>query len=170
MGVISILSIYFNISKLNKKIFYNFQIPDGRGRIYKINVKNKLINLIDESYNSNPLSLDFSIKKFDNLKVKNSKKIVVLSDMLELGKNSKKLHINASNAINNSSIHKVHVYGNYIKHTFNKIKKQKKGKIFNNKTEIINFIKNNLENNNYLMIKGSNSTGLNKIVTTLKNF
>ena len=36
------------------------------------------------------------------------------------------------------------------------------------KNEIISLIKNNINNNDYLMIKGSNSTGLNKLATNLK--
>ena len=62
--------------------------------------------------------------------------------MMELGKFSKKLHIQVSGAINNSNIDKVHVYGKHIRHTLNKIQTQKKGKIFNNKNEILNFIQN----------------------------
>ena len=51
----------------------------------------KNINLIDESYNSNPLSLKSAIENFSLIKTKN-KKFVILGDMLELGKHSKKLH------------------------------------------------------------------------------
>ncbi len=169
LGVISILSIYFNIEKISKKIFYKFQIPLGRGKISKIKLKNKVINLIDESYNSNPLSLNFSIKKFNNINVNKSKKIVILGDMMELGKFSKKLHVQVSDIINNSNIDKVHVYGKHIRHTLNKIQTQKKGNVFNNKNEILNFIQNKIGNNNYLMVKGSHSTGLNTIVSKLKS-
>ena len=169
LGVKSILSIYFNIEKINKRIFYNFQIPTGRGKISKIKLKNKVINLIDESYNSNPLSLNFSIKKFNNINVNKSKKIVILGDMMELGKFSKKLHVQVSDIINNSNIDKVHVYGKHIRHTLNKIQTQKKGNVFNNKNEILNFIQNKIGNNNYLMVKGSHSTGLNTIVSKLKS-
>ena len=169
LGVISILSIYFNVEKINPRIFYKFQIPTGRGKISKVKLKNNIINLIDESYNSNPLSLSFSIKKFSNINVKKSKKILILSDMMELGKFSRKLHVQVANVINKSNIDKVHVYGKHIRHTLNKIQTQKKGKIFNNKNEILNFIQNKIDNNNYLMVKGSNSTGLNTIVSKLKS-
>ena len=89
--------------------------------------------------------------------------------MLELGKYSKKLHISASDLINKTNIDKVYVYGNYIRHTFNKIKTQKKGKIIVKNDQIINTIKQVLGNNDYLMVKGSNSTGLKNIVLQLKN-
>ena len=40
--------------------------------------------------------------------------------------------------------------------------------MLNDKFRIIDLIKNNLNNNDYLMIKGSNSTGLYKITNNLK--
>ena len=42
-----------------------------------------------------------------------------------------------------------------------------RGKVLNNKLEILNLIKKQLPNNSFLMIKGSNSTGLNKIIKNL---
>jgi len=41
-------------------------------------------------------------------------------------------------------------------------------KILNNNSEIINLIKNDLDNNDYLMIKASNATGFNMIVSKMK--
>ena len=87
--------------------------------------------------------------------------------MLELGKFSKKLHIKIAKYINKSDINKTYVYGNYTKHTFNKLKPQMRGKILSNKLEILNLIEKQLPNNSFLMIKGSNSTGLNKIIKNL---
>ena len=87
--------------------------------------------------------------------------------MLELGKFSKKLHIKIAKYINKSNINKTYVFGNYTKHTFNKLKPQMRGKILSNKLEILNLIKKQLPNNSFLMIKGSNSTGLNKIIKNL---
>ena len=88
--------------------------------------------------------------------------------MLELGKFSKKLHLNAAKHINQTKVDKVYVYGKYIVETFNKIKPQKRGKILYSKKEILNFVTNDIGNGEYLMIKGSNSTGLNKISQSLK--
>ena len=48
------------------------------------------------------------------------------------------------------------------------MKSNKKAKILNNKSSIIDLINKDLDNNDYLMIKGSNSTGLNKITNNLK--
>ena len=95
-------------------------------------------------------------------------KFILISDMLELGKFSKNLHLEIAKYINKSRVNKVYVYGNYIKHTYNKLKPQIRGKYLKNDMEIINLIKNELSNNSILMVKGSNSTGLNKIIQKLK--
>ena len=88
--------------------------------------------------------------------------------MLELGKYSKKLHSDAAQYINHTKIDKVYVYGKDVIETFNKIRPQKRGKILNQKKDIITFVKDDIKNGEYLMIKGSNSTGLNKIAQSLK--
>ena len=88
--------------------------------------------------------------------------------MLELGEHSLKQHRLISKIINKTKINQVYVIGKYIKETFKSLKSNKKAKILNNKIAIIDLINKDLNNNDYLMIKGSNSTGLNKITTSLK--
>ena len=88
--------------------------------------------------------------------------------MLELGKHSFKQHKLISKIVNKTKINHVYVIGKYIKETFKGLKQNKKAEILNNKTDIANLIINNLKNNDYLMIKGSNSTGLHKITKNLK--
>ena len=70
---------------------------------------------------------------------------------------------NQAKDINKAKFKKLFVYGNYITETFNKIRTQKRGKILKSTSEILNTIKNDLNNGDFLMIKGSNSTGLNQI-------
>ncbi|MBD1158000.1 UDP-N-acetylmuramoyl-L-alanyl-D-glutamate--2,6-diaminopimelate ligase, partial [Pelagibacterales bacterium SAG-MED17] len=139
-----------------------------RGDLNIIKLKEKKINLIDESYNSNPLSLQFALNKLNNLNTKSKRKLILLGDMLELGKYSKKLHREAAQYINDAKIDKVYVYGKDVIETFNKIKPQKRGKILNSKKDILNFMISDIKNGEYLMIKGSNSTGLNKLSQSLK--
>ncbi len=168
LASLAVMSIFLDISKINKNIFIDFKIPNGRGDISKIKIKNKKINLIDESYNSNPLSLKSAILNYSKINSKNSKKFLLLGDMLELGNLSKKLHQSIVPIINRTNIDKVFVRGNKISHIFNSILKSKRGKILNNHSEIVDFINNQVNNNDYLMIKASNATGFNKIVNNLK--
>ena len=88
--------------------------------------------------------------------------------MLELGKHSFKQHKLMSNIINKTKIDQVYVIGKHVINTFKYLKPNKKAEILTNKFDIIKLIKKNLNNNDYLMVKGSNSTGLHKITKDLK--
>ena len=145
LGAIAVMSIYFDISKLNKNIFLNFKIPKGRGDISRIKIMNKNINLVDESYNSNPLSLKSAILNFEKIESKKSKKYLLIGDMLELGKHSKKLHKSIAPIINKTKINKVFVKGNNAKLIFQKLSKSKKGRVLHNKSQIIEFDKKRLK-------------------------
>ena len=127
------------------------------------------IKFIDESYNANPLSMASAINNMKHYKRKsNAKKLIFLGDMLELGKKSYKLHKNLSNIINKSDIDKVFVYGKYIKETFNSLSTNKKGKVFNNLDEAHLHFSKILNNNDLLMVKGSNATRLNEFSKNIK--
>ena len=168
LAALAVMSINIDISSLKNDIFLNFKTPEGRGDISKIKLNDKIINLIDESYNSNPLSLKSAISNFDKMSINGSKKYFLLGDMLELGIHSNKLHKSIAPIINKSKIDKVFVKGNKVKYVFDKLVKSKKGKILHNQSQIAELIKNDLDNNDYLMIKASNATGFNKIVQKLK--
>ena len=168
LATLAVINFFNKIKGLNKNIFYNLKTPEGRGDISKINLRTKYLNLVDEAYNSNPLSLKNAIESFDQINSKNKKKYLLLGDMLELGKHSIKQHRLIGDFINKTKINKVYVIGRHIRETFNALRLNKKGKILNSELAIFDLINNELNNNDYLMIKGSNSTGLCKITRSLK--
>ena len=168
LSTLAVISIYKNVFKLHKNVFLNFKTPGGRGDHSVIKLSNKNINLIDQSYNSNPLSLKSAIRNYDKIETKKSLKYLLLGDMLELGSHSKKLHQSIAPLINKSKIDKVFVKGKMASLIFKNISKVKKGRILVDKSEIIEFIKKDLNNNDYLMIKASLATGFNSIVKDLK--
>jgi len=168
LAALAVMSIFFDISKINKNIFNNFKVPNGRGDISKIKINKKNLNLIDESYNSNPLSLKSAILNYDKINSNKSKKYLLLGDMLELGQHSKKLHQSMVAVINRSNIDKVFVKGRNVSFIFNSVLNSKKGRILDSNSQIIDLIKNHFNNNDYLMIKASNATGFNKMVNNLK--
>ena len=88
--------------------------------------------------------------------------------MLELGKKSTQLHRTLSNIINRSNIDQVFVYGKYIRETFDYLHANKKGKIFDNLREARNHFSKIIRNNDLLMVKGSNATGLNRFSKNIK--
>ena len=88
--------------------------------------------------------------------------------MLELGKKTKLFHRNLAKYINNSNIDKVFVIGKAILETFKFVKKSKKGEILNTINDIGSLINNYINDNDLIMIKGSNATGLNNFSKKLK--
>ena len=168
MAALAVISIHENISELSKNIFKDFKTPNGRGDFAKVKIDKKYINLIDESYNSNPLSLKSAILNYDKFQSNKSKKYLLLGDMLELGTHSKKLHQSIVPFINKSKIDKVFVKGKKVISIFKKLSNSKKGGVLHSKSQIIKLIKNQLNNNDYLMIKASNATRFNLIAKNLK--
>lgn len=67
-----------------------FDFPQGRLKFIKINN----IQFIDDTYNSNPLSLSLALDVLANFKTK-GRKIFVMGDMLELGSYEKRFHYQA---------------------------------------------------------------------------
>ena len=149
-----------NINKIIKS-FKNYEPTQGRGKIHVINRYKKKFKLIDESYNANPLSVKNAIKNFKSIKKRNFRKFLLLGDMLELGKKSELLHKNLSKVINNSDIDKVFIKGNKTLVTYKNLKKEKRGNIFQQEEDVDFTLNDIISNNDYLMIKGSNATGLN---------
>ncbi len=169
MACILILKIFNLDLKKMRNNFTKFKVPDGRGDIKLIKKFNKKFILMDESYNANPLSMLSAINNLNNFSRKKVKrKIVILGDMLELGKKAKKLHFTLSKIINKSDIDKVYVYGKLIRDTFARISNKKKGKIFNNPKAVYNHLGKIIHNKDLLMIKGSNATGLNAFAKNIK--
>ena len=171
-NILACISVLFVLNldlKNMKNKFTNFIIPNGRGDIKIVKKFKKRFKFIDESYNANPLSMKSAIKNMNYYKRKgNAQKFVLLGDMLELGKKSKKLHKELSSLINKSDIDKVFVYGKHIKETFNSLSANKKGKLFNNLKEAYDHFSKIVHNNDLLMIKGSNATGLNQFSKNIK--
>ena len=89
--------------------------------------------------------------------------------MLEL-ESILKLHESIVPIINKTKIDKVFVKGKNVTSIFQKLSKSKKGRIIHGKHQIIELIKNDLNNNDYLMIKASNATGFYKIAKDLKGY
>ena len=163
IAVLKILKL--DVSIIQNKI-HKIEALEGRGKIMKIKLKDIKFNLIDESYNANPLSMKESILNLSKINIKNNK-YVLLGDMLELGNKSYNLHRKLSPIINNSKISKLFVHGNYIMNTYKNVKKSKRGNILQCKSDFKEVLLPVLQNNDYLMIKGSNATGLNKISKNL---
>jgi len=164
IGVMHALNL--NLTKIKNK-FITFKIPEGRGDIYNIKKFKRNFKFVDESYNANPFSMLSAIKNIHS-NYKKKRKLIFLGDMLELGNKSLKFHRDLAKIINKTNIYKVFVYGAHIQETFNYLSAKKKGKVFKNLDEAHNHFGKILRNNDIIMVKGSNATGLSQFSKNFK--
>ena len=141
----------------------HFELVEGRGKTHLVSRYKKKFQLIDESYNANPSSVKNAINNFSNIKKVREKKFLLLGDMLELGKKSDNYHKNLAHFINRSDIDKLFVYGENAFKTYQKTYKVKQGNILQNLNDFDEIFSEIINKGDYLMIKGSNVTGLNKL-------
>jgi len=140
-------------------------LVEGRGLERKIFINNKKINFIDETYNASPSTMRMCIDEFSNIKtMKNQKKILILGDMKELGEEALGFHLEILEYIITLDLNNVIICGELMKSALNKLsKKDLKIELMLNEKLIIKYLKKTLNNNDILLIKGSNSSLTNKI-------
>ena len=167
--ILNILStlLTLHILDLNLSKIVNFQnhfrLIEGRGKTYCVSRYKKKFQFIDESYNANPSSVKNAIDNFSNIKKNYEKKFLLLGDMLELGKETDTYHKKLAHFVNHSDIDKLFVYGKNAFKVYQKTYKSKRGNILQNLSDFDEIFSNIINRNDYLMIKGSNATGLNKL-------
>lgn len=132
-------------------------------------IKKKNFTLIDESYNSNPESLDTAIKNLSNYNDLNSRKICVIGDMLELGSNANNCHLKIVKTILKINPDVIVTVGTLTKIIFDNLPRRFNKFHYNNHKEVLNKLLSIVKNKDIIMIKGSNSTNLHLISKGLIN-
>jgi len=149
-----------------KKGLENFSKPEHRMNIIKL--KNKDL-LIDDSYNNNPQAAKEALLTLKAV-AGNRKKVVVFGDMLELGKEEKKFHLELGRFISNLKIDYLIGVGKLSKQLVKEAQKGlKKSHVFwvEKNDEVLDKLKPFLGRDNIILIKGSRSIGLDLVVDQL---
>ncbi len=139
------------------------ELLPGRANFYKA----KDIYILDDTYNANPLSFANLIRLIDEIKIE-GKKVLVLGDMLELGKDSKEEHIKAGKLISDSSVDILITIGQKTKFTAETISKDKKAWHFNDKNKAKKKLEILANKGDLLAIKGSRALEMEKMITAIK--
>ncbi|RZV36904.1 MAG: UDP-N-acetylmuramoyl-tripeptide--D-alanyl-D-alanine ligase [Acidimicrobiales bacterium] len=138
----------------------------GRGESHAVTIRRKKIILIDEAYNANPESMRAAIAA---LGLHDGRKVAVLGDMLELGKTEKKLHAHLKSHLENHNIDLVVTCGPLMKALHDELPENINGGWFENSEDCAAKLIPMLKSNDTVMIKGSNASGMSKLVTAFKN-
>lgn len=144
----------------------NFSPLKGRGEV--IRLKDDTF-LIDETYNSNPLSLKTSLEFANDL---NGNIILILGDMYELGESAKKLHEELGRYISKINPRILITFGDLSEYT-------KKGAIsngfkgnlfhFNERKDLADFLKGlEIPEKTVIFVKGSRAIQMEEFVEIMK--
>tara|TARA_B100001250_G_scaffold412946_1_gene445540 strand:- start:247 stop:1587 length:1341 start_codon:yes stop_codon:yes gene_type:complete len=115
--------------------------------------------VIDDTYNANPDSMRAAIDVLCQFK---GRKIAILGDMAELGRYRKKLHIAIGDYAKIHGVDCLLGYGDLIRHAVFAFGDN--AFFFNNKIELMYFLKKNLVGKENILIKGSRSMRMEEIL------
>ncbi len=154
-----------------KDAFGKLTPTEGRGARYVLGGSGAMgITVIDESYNANPASMEAGLKLLANFEgVKTKRRIAVLGDMLELGRQSKKLHEALAAPISAAGVDLVFLVGPEMEHLCKILPKDKLGGYFKDAATLIPRLKETMKAGDVLMLKASKSVGFAKVVEELLN-
>jgi UDP-N-acetylmuramoyl-tripeptide--D-alanyl-D-alanine ligase len=125
--------------------------------------------ILDDSYNSNPEALSKALQFFEQKAGKNNK-IAVLGDMKELGKYEESFHREMGRKISKLNFEAVIGVGSAMKYLVEEINKGRsdtKTYLVEKREDVFPLLRPYLQNGNYILIKGSRSVALDKLVDAL---
>ncbi|ESQ92435.1 UDP-N-acetylmuramoyl-tripeptide--D-alanyl-D-alanine ligase [Asticcacaulis benevestitus] len=141
---------------------------DGRGKVRRKAFKDGQITVIDESYNANPVSMTATLQSLGkHPKAADSRKIVVLTDMLELGTEEAALHASLAPVIAANDIDKVYLAGPLMRHLWDALPPALRGGHADTAAELLPRVIEDLQGGDVVMIKGSNGSKAGLIAKAL---
>lgn len=137
------------------------KIKPAPGRL-EIHTLSSGIKVIDDTYNANPFSLQAAVETLANFQ---GKKILVLGDMKELGSDAKSLHSTAGSQIRHAGIDYLFTYGEL---SANAAAAFGEGAYhFDEQEKLISALKPLLIDTTTVLVKGSRSMRMEKVVAGL---
>ena len=147
----------------------NFK-PDGLRQNIR---KSKGRTFIVDCYNASPDSMKSALNVLSKVEIKGrGKRYAVLADMLELGEMSKKLHKLVGEYVAGSKCDMLLCFGehsrSYIEGAVKKGFNAESCKHFANREQMAEYLKNNLEENDIVLFKGSRGMKLEEVINALE--
>jgi len=135
----------------------------------RLNVKNfKDFILIDDTYNANPESMKYAFGLLSKIKT-HTRKIALLGDMFELGKEEIALHKKLSEKINKSEINELYTIGKRMKYLYDAVNNSKIFKKHFRTRENLKLYLNQLElKDSVVLVKGSRGMKMEEFVKILE--
>ncbi|WP_375274552.1 UDP-N-acetylmuramoylalanyl-D-glutamyl-2,6-diaminopimelate--D-alanyl-D-alanine ligase [Methylorubrum thiocyanatum] len=143
--------------------------PVGRGERTALRVEDGEAFLIDESYNANPASIRAALTTLAGIETgAKGRRIAVLGDMKELGAAGETLHRELADAVAGNGIDLVFAVGPLMAHLFEALPMAVRGTAAPSAEGVTDAVLATLRPGDAVMVKGSNSMRMVRIVEAVK--
>ncbi len=161
-NAVSAIAVGKHFSVPQKKIIDALQKFTPASKRMEIIVRSG-ITILNDTYNSNPTSVEIALQTLQSMKT-NGRKIIVLGDMFELGTTSKKEHENIGKVIKKMKFQYLFTTGKFSAHTF-QAAKIFFGKHYTAKNELIKYLQSFVQPGDKVLVKGSRGMKMEEVVS-----
>ena len=137
----------------------------GRGDTHALSIDGKSITLIDESYNANPASMRAA---FAAAALRPGRKLALLGDMYELGADELELHRALAEPLVEAGFERVFMAGECMRLLMGALPQPMRAGWSSKPQTLLTKLKGELREGDIVLIKGSNASGVGKLVAQLK--
>ena len=152
------IGTYFNVAANDiVEALSSYRPTNNRSQVIET-ARNRVVM---DAYNANPTSMAHSIKNFRN--ICKSDNLLILGDMRELGNESEQEHKNILELLKELRFENVYLVGE----EFQRVAENSKFSTFINVEELAQYLQQHPVSGRDILVKGSNSIHLNKIIDSL---
>jgi len=144
----------------------SFEPLAGRGAESAVVVRGGAFTLIDESYNANPISMASAIKTL-GARTASGRRIVALTDMLELGPETARFHADLAVSLETAAIDLVFCAGPLMKSLWDALPPTRRGGYAETAAALAPQLAQAVEAGDVVMVKGSNGSRAGLIAQSL---
>ncbi|HEY1425492.1 MAG TPA: UDP-N-acetylmuramoyl-tripeptide--D-alanyl-D-alanine ligase [Caulobacteraceae bacterium] len=144
-----------------------FEPLEGRGAEHQVQIRGGAFTLIDESYNANPVSVAAALRTL-GLRSAAGRRIAVLTDMLELGKESAAYHAGLAADLEAAKADLVFCAGPMMKSLFDALPATRQGGYAETAALLAPVVTRAVEPGDVVMVKGSRDSHAKALYEALK--
>jgi UDP-N-acetylmuramoyl-tripeptide--D-alanyl-D-alanine ligase len=145
----------------------SFEPLEGRGAETEVKIAGGAFTLIDESYNANPISMAAAFKTLGARKT-SGRRIVALTDMLELGAEGPAFHASLAEPLEQAGIDLAFCAGPQMKSLFDALPPTRRGAYAEDAATLAPLVARAAEPGDLVMVKGSNGSKAGVVAAALK--
>ena len=145
---------------------------EGRGKrelLQNIGGADNPVTVLDESYNASPASMRAAFKVLAMIDPgRGGRRIAILGDMLELGKEAAKAHKDLALPLQAAGVQLVYTCGTLMKNLYDSIPKEQQGAHATTSQELAQIVPDVLVPGDVVMVKGSNGSKMGSVIEAMR--